>query len=547
MNTISVPVPNYVNDGNTLAEWLGYFWNRVYENPEFTRNMQQGQGLLSAQLYLDYLESLSLRDRNSVPVFHREKWKPLLIRKSQAGTGDGSLLRIGMTPTPVIGPQTGQTFVPDQTFQIGGSAAFTNAISYPFAGVAGVMTCIVDNILVPTVVLTQGVDFTVKDNTVFFLRSGDPFKLDFARRTFTNEAGEADQEIVLWASDVLIDRDYVYNFLGYVMGLKTESSEFYQRMLNSLWTLYNDGTPLQLLYSAVAAMLGEPTIVSPTETVDRIIDEADYRLVVTDKRVYRVSLSGVLRSSVVPGAVLNAGELLTETIRIYETLDPMKLTAANEYGTRIKTDVSSLFFDVSMLKSRLQFGIGATWDEVKIVSAGPDANGNAKLMFKIYGSDEDVTTFWSDFWTYCESQGIASQTCFSDYVNGIVLPATVGTVYGTVQPMEYFMRYFLKANAFIIVVDRDNLTEVPGDRDPMGLLALLHKALPAHVLMLVVERRGADTVNYDMDGLDSSLVKAYVKLLTTLSSYGYPSKVNMTYMDCRPRIKWIPVCKNRPS
>lgn len=543
MNTISVPIPNYVKNGSTLAEWMGYFWTRLYENPDFTRNFQNSQGLLSAQLYLDYLETLNIRDRHSVPVFHRERWKPITILQSQVNKGQAGLLTIGMDPNPVIGPQTSSDFVPGDIFDIGGMVDYAGTVNYPFSGLADVMTCITDSIIAPTVVLVRDVDFIIRDSTIFFLRNNDPFKRGFPQRKFINSDGTEDSEVLLWATDAVIDAQYIYNYIGYVMGIQSESNEFYNKMLNSLWDLYNDGTPISLFMSGVGAMLGEPTVISSIEVVDRIIEEDGVRMVITDRHVYRTKLSATLRSKIVPGAALMSGEFLTESIRIYTTLDPMKLAAVSEFGERLRTDVSSLFFDKSIFRSQLQFGIGADWELSDIVCAGFDANGNPKLKFKLYGNEEDIDMFWNDFWNYCENNGISSQTCFSDYIDGIVVPV-IGSVYGRVRPLEFFMRYFLKANAFIIVVEPDNIVSPPDNINPLELLTLLQDVLPAHIRMIVIEHKFAGVEDYDLSTLSETIIGSRSTTLNDSAKYGLPSVRNMTYIDKQPLKKWIPVCQN---
>jgi hypothetical protein len=543
MNTVSVPLPDFVKNGNTLTEWLGLFWTRIYENADFVQSFEHGQGLLAAQLYLDYLENIDLIDRNTVPVFHRERWKPIVIKRSDRGKGNANLLRVGMTPPPKVGPQpAGTPYVEGEVYKVGGHAEFTNATSYPLPdGLTDVMTCICDNIAVPKTVLIRGTDFIIRENTIFFLRNNDPFDDPNFPRRVTTEEGHEDEEILLWTVDALIDRDYVYRHLGYVMGLETESTEFYRKMINGLWDLYNLGTPISIVKSGLGALLGEPTIIHTREVVELIRPEDQYLKIVTDKEVYDVSLDATLREEVVVGAVLRAGEFLTETIRLYETLDPMKLAAANEYGERLRDDLYSLFFDDTLMRAPLRFGVGASWELSDIVNTGFDANGNPKLKCDLYGTASDIDAFWNDFWQYLEDHNISSETCFEAYLDDIVVPV-VGAVYGRVPPLEYFMRYFLKANAMVIVVERDRLTSGPTDRDPVGLLTFMQDVIPAHIFLFVVEQRHLEPEEYDMTLLGSEIERTYATDLASQAYPGGPSTVRMTYLDRPPIMRWIPQC-----
>jgi len=542
--TVTVPVGDFVQDGNLLAEWLGAFWSQIYENKELATHMQYGQGLLAAQLYLDYLESINLLDRRNAPPFHRERWNPITIKLSEANTGNAAMLRIGMDPTPIIGPQTSNSFVQGEVFKIGGHAEYTNAVSYPLDdSISDVLTSVVDNIITPETVLTRGTDFIVREGTIFFLRDKDPFDDSaFPVRTVVDDDGVEDQEILIWATDILIDRDYIYNYVGYILGLKTASNEFYQKLLNGVWDLYNFGTPISYFQSALGAILGEPTILGSSETVDVILTEPDHIQVITDARVYTLSPDATLRTSVITGATLTFGEFLTDTIRLYDTLDPMKLNAVSEFGEQLKTDVYSLFFGSAMLKADVQAGVAATWEVSDIVHAGTDANGNPKLKFTLYGTQDDIDAYWTNFWTYLEDNNLSSETCFEAYLDAIVVPVE-GAVYGRVAPLEYFMRYFLRANAMVVVVESSKLTSPPTDRSPVSLLSLVHETLPAHILLYVVEHVRPTPEEYDLTELDTDITQCLSLELASTASPGGPSAATLTYLDRRPKTKWLPVCQ----
>lgn len=538
MNTLSIDISSVTNNGQLLWQWLGQFWSKVYQNPELTKNLQYGQGLLSAQLYLDYVEGLSFVNRNVVPAFHRERWKPVRILKSQAGTGNAALLRVSASPAAVVGPQLTSDYVKGETFNVGGPVDFNGSVSYPIDGVKNVMVAVCNSILAPATVLVQGTDFTVVDSTIFFLREKDPFNdASFPTRNVSDTDGTVDQELILWCMDTLEDLDFVYKYLGYVFNVKMESSELYRNMINRIWDLHNLGTPVQLLQSAVGAILGEPTILNPEETVSLVLHDASNAVtqVITDKAVYTLPSTAVLRSVVSPGAVLKAGDFLSQTIRLYSNINPQQLGSCGEYGMRIKVDLPALFVGRTLLKSEVQYGVGASWELSDIVSAGTDSNGNPKLKFDLFGDTQDVDLFWNDFWAYLERNGMSSATCFADY-----LDPEPGYTYGRVAPLEYFMRYFLRPNMFVMVVESDNLT-VQG-RQNINSLALLQRVLPSHVLMMITVQRHVSETPYSLATVteDTTVAAAYVAADTARP--GGPSPLSLTYRDRSPILRWIPTC-----
>ena len=537
MKTVSAPVQNFVQDGDQLVNWLGLFWTQVFENAALVKSLEGGQALLAAQLYLNFVESLALTDRNNVPVFHRERWRPLVIKRAERDQGDAAALRVDMDPPVTIGPQVSDQYIQGTILKIGGSVALASAVQYPVAGIEDVMTCLVDNPVVPHTVLVRGVDFTVQNNTVLILRQKDPF--DSGKFPVAHLA--EDDEVVLWAADALVDQQFCYENLGYCLGIRAASSEFYRTLVNGLWDLYNQGTPLAWLYSGIGALVGEPTVVHPDETIKAIIQQADATLVATDREVYRVSPTATLRAGLQVGSVLQTGEFLTQTVRIYDTLDPMKMAACSEYGEQLRVDTFSLSFEPAMFRADLVHGLGATWEMSDIVWRGVDANGNPKLNFTLSGYQQDVDAFWADFWAYCERTGLSSGTCFAPYLYDTVKNVE-GAVWGKVAPLEYFMRYFLQYSAFVIVVERAHLTSPPEHVDPVGLLRLMRPVVPAHCLMFVVEYREPDAEQYDLSGTGETLVPLVAKIAEDSAVPGSRSSLRMTYRDRAPIVRMLAEC-----
>jgi hypothetical protein len=459
-----------------------------------------------------------------------------------------------MEPPPQIGPQDPESpYSPGKVFKIGGHAEYVEVVSYPLdPGVVDILTCIADNIILPDRVLTRGLDFFVRDNTLFFLRDSDPFESS----NFPTRVSDGDEEVLLWTSNSLIDKDYVYEHIGYALSIRRpRSTPFYKRMLNGLWDMYNMGTPISWFTSGLGAMLGEPTIQTDGEVVELILDEAKRKLVITDKAVYAVHKDATLRGKVVIGAALDTGEFLTETLRLYDTLDPMKLTAVSEFGERMRTDAYSLFFGRAFFESDLKLGLGASWESVPITKDGVDGNGDAQLRFKLYGLDSDIETFWSDFWARAEAQGYSSETCFQEYLDATVLPVD-GSVYGRISPLEYFMRYFLRGNAMIIMVERDKLALPDPDNDAFEALNYLKEVIPAHVAVFIIEQRNVGPETYDLDVVDPdaadydelggtrhTLAPTIATTTAEIIREGGPSATAMTYTVRPPIIRWIPTCK----
>lgn len=526
--------------GQDLYNWLGDFWRRVYKDPQFAKGLMDGFGLQAAQYYLDFLERINLLNRNHIPALHRERWRMVTLLRSQVGTGEAVRLKVGKDPMPVVGPQSGTAYERGKVFVVGGYGIYENAVSYPMPGIESVITCVTSNVINPGTVLVSGNDFVVEDGTIIFTNGVDPFNdPNFAKVTLHGDT--EDTAISIWCCDALYDKDYVYRFLSYVVGLRMESSEYAIGAVNALWDFYNNGASRLSLCKALGAILDEPVFTEDT-TITRIIEstaEQSY-IVETTSGVYTTPITSTLNPKIVPGAVLNAGEFLTDHVRMYGSVDPMRLAVTSPYGMRFVTDVSALQIDKTLLAAALERGIGIDWNSVPIVSEGTTELGISKLKFELYGSESDKTKFWEYFWNYCAEKGITSEACFSDYLNGIMSDVE-GTVRGYVKPMEFFLRYFLKYNALFVVVDRSRLSET--GRRSSALLSLIQRGLPAHTMLIMTERLTAGSEPYTLDELNETVSPTLVSVSNETARVGtVPTSTGLVYLDRKPVLRWVPEC-----
>lgn len=539
-DTTTLSLNSALSNGDTVFKWLGSFWKILFQDDLLIRRYTGGQGLLSSQLYLDFLETLNLYDRNTVPVFHRERWRMLVLKESQRNTGDAASLQLGGTYTPVVGPQSELPFQLGTTYLIGGSVVWEGATTYPLGdpSIAGIATAVTDDIVKPTKVLMRDVDFRIDQNTIIFLNNNDPFSLGFPVRSVVADDGTQDREVAIWVVDALFDKDYVYNFIGYVLQMRDKSSDFYAKYLNALWDMYNSGTSLAMFQSGIAAILDEPSVLEDAETIVTIL-YGDNIQVITDKNVYKLHSTSSLHPKLQVGSVLQKGDLLSDTIRIYNNIDPSRLSAGND-AARLQDDINALFLTPGFFRTKLRYGLGLSWQLEDITYHGNDANGNPKLSFTVYGDDADIQAFWQDFWQYCELNHIDGKACFDGHLHARLLPVD-GAVWGSVSPLEYFLYQFLKANMLFIAVDSAKLS-LRG-RQSMYLLGALRQVIPAHVCFLVVDRQTVSTETYDVGAMvTDDAVPALAHTLSDTAGANEYSKIRLAYKDAAPLAQLIPIC-----
>lgn len=534
--TVPIDLEKVVDNGELIHNWIGNLWNQIFKDRELVRANNAANGLLSTQLYLNFIETLKLLDRKAAPVFHRERWRSIVLKKSEQNKAKANAFQVGDSIVPRVGPNNHNILGGTPKAKLGGFSDIPGVTAYPIPeDIVDVIVSVTDSINTPSKIFIRGIDFEVSESSILFFNNNDPFLKGFPVLNTPDGL-----EVQIWATDVLFDKDFVYDFSGHVLGIREPSSEFYANYLNALWDIFNQGASIALFRSGIAAVLGEPYIQEEKETIEYIIDTANGgRQVITDAHVYNITPNAVLRSKIVIGAELGFGELLTENIRIYDNLDPTRLSANSEYFSRLRSDVPSISLDPAFFRARIEQGLSVTWDKVPLEFTGRDANGNPKLRFKIYGNSEDVETFWQDFWDYSEATGISGTACFPNELNATLLE-TVGATWGTVSPAEYFLYNFLKANFLVVVVDSSNLT-AQGKRN-MYRLGALHDAIPAHVTMLIVDRVDIPTDEYDMDIAEDSVFPIFSKKLSERAGPDEFIRSRLTYGDAKPIVHLIPKC-----
>lgn len=482
---------------NDLLKFLGSFWKNVHEDPDFVKGIQDIRGITLAQRYLDLLECLKLQDRKGLPVFHRELWKPLIIRKSTRNKARENELRVGQDITLEEGPQPSGKY-PGSTLRLGELANRDDYVFYPVdAEIETVVSGIANRVLNPSVSWRIGdgpEDVRYIDGTLVFPKALDPFNPEngfeiydlpvFLKDEEGKDTDESDQETVVWASDVLIDRNYVSEHLSYALGADCVSTEQAKRIVNAAWDAMTSGLTPENLRTLVAAMLDIPVIRESEETVTKVIDTADEKTVVTDAHTYSVYPKAKLRESVKAGAVLRRGDLLDESAKIYPMLtdvSPEKLRGLTEYADILKSDIPVITLPKTVLRTSTAHGISVDWTPVEVLTAGLDKNDHEKLYFELGGSEEDVQSFWKGVWDQAEKDNVDLREIFEAATEDDSASDT-----WEIAPAAFFLRYLIGANTAIVTLDHAQLRDVSAIRNEMYFNMLL-AVVPSGIRLFFIE------------------------------------------------------------
>lgn len=522
----SLSNPAYVDTADTLLRWMGMLWTGLSNDPGFVNQYMTAKGLIAAQLTVDMQEAAALTDRNTVPVHHRHRWAPIPLTLRERNTGKAAKLQLGDTYVPVIGPQVSDPFIRGAVAEIGRYYPLKGVTTYPLPDTwDDITTVLVDSLDNPQTVLIRNIDFYVEDSTLFLLHNTDPFESG----AFGVTGDGDDRTVLLWAADVTEDRNYISDFIGYVLGVGGTSTAGCRAYLNAVWDLYNNGAAYRIFRAALSALLFIPYILEDTETVEVVQDD----MVITDKHVYRIPDAAAIPSTILPGAVLHYGDALTAALRIYDNLMPDKAAVNAPADHTLRNDVPAFMLPSRFFASDIRYGLGLTWAATPVQQSGTDANGNPRLYFDIYGDARDITTFWQYFWDYCERHGIPS----SDYFKRYQSAGETAAGYGTIIPFEFFLDNFMKSNTMIIVLDTDMLSDAGYHN--AGNLVMLNSIVPANVYIAVLEHHTAGSEEY-REYNDAALAADSTAAVDVITPEGITA-AGLTYGDC-VTVRWVPVC-----
>lgn len=480
-------IPHVLHDeaAASVKDALGAFWSSVFRDQELVDALLAARVLSAAQMHIDVMEALSLRDHSGSPVFHREHWHPIVVRLSKRNTA--TALTVGMPDTPVLGRQAadGAVYLPNEVFVVGGNALYSKVNTYPIEAMKGcplvqVATALCDSVSAPRHVLSQGRDFSVERGVLVIRKEQDPFDAGGYRIV---EDGD-DRLAVLWACDAEFDRDNVSDFLGYPLGLHAPSTDAASRMLSALWDAVTLGlTPISL-NRVLGAVFTVPMVERDTVVESVTADGAD-SIVVTGDEVYRIETSRLSQEARTAGTALRAGSFLTDEISVYWGLSA--------------DDVAQLLDDGRLGRVVLPPGSVAGVDEAVVIESGVrDVEDGG--WFKLNDGDSADSPFW---------QAVFARTTEDERkALCVAMGATEeddGTVTGSVDPFKSLVPAVL-ANQIRVYTSRS----LPADPYAGLVLDYLQQLVPSYAsLMLTQEVDASD--KHDSLTLDlSSLVEPHV-------------------------------------
>lgn len=464
---------NTVTDGQFLYRSLGSFWANLFADKAALKGYTLGMAEELIQSYYNLVEVVKQFSVKDIDILHKERWKALLIKKSEFNAltvqaGDG--LVFGKQPIT-------DALYANKLFRVGYPKESSNAYSFkpPFS--VKKFGALANRILSPSLLLLPGIDIIFKDDALLFNKnlftdSNIPraklITADGTQATYTDTAGNviADEFIVLWLYNVEQDNQELYNNFGVLFDLRLPTSQNYKDLLKALMNLAVEGPTIVALNKALAALMDVPIIIEPNETVEDIYDLRDYTYIVTDKNVYRSPIAYQLYKSIVVGATLHAGDILTDNARLYDTaIDP-------SWWTReVATDKLGFASHVFAASPKRQLFFSNTSLNTPALITYAAATG--RIVFPL-----DAT-----------KNTAADIRAFQDYINlpenkTIIMTAlglTASAPAVAINPLDFVFGNFFKNNSLFLRVLFYSDTQISSF---FNLLGEIRAYLPPHVYLL---------------------------------------------------------------
>lgn len=473
--------PTQLDDKGQILRLLGGFWEEVYTGNDYLAEALKGRCNLTKQTFERLQEAIDCRSRLDIPVFRKEYWLELTMKKSViAGLANnyGEESYYGTTAASYGRRSSGFSFFYPLPEEIVDCPIITNRISSP------------------STVLFRNLDFYIDSANHRLFFAENPFNND----SFAHQTTEGDEEIVLWLQLPRIDKEYLYSHFGYVIGLWAKSSQPYKDLLNNVYDSMVLGTSMGKTLDGIAATTGIP-LAKGNETVEDITYDRNNLLVITNKNVYKFNKNSQAVVSI--GDSLRVDQEMTDGILVHEF-------NRGEVPESLKgLNLSKRYMGIQYIGD-----IGFNNEEVP-VDFEYDSNGKAKMSFYLGGHPFDVEAFWDD----THKRGLAMAMTLADAFDnrpvkyGEPGPTNVPSV---INPLKFLAENVLRNGAFLVKIKAGSVR--PGFAG-IENITYLRNLIPPHTTMfLLIDLQDIEEEVLQADYEDTEEIGSFTGMGTTFET-----------------------------
>jgi len=487
-------------DGQYLYRSLGSFWTKIFHDRNVLKGYTLGMAEELIQSYYKLEEAVMQYSIKTIPLYTREKWKPIVIKKSEFNKAPFKFETDGVVFG--IQPDT-DSYYNGQVFRFGFPKETGSNHTYSFTPKDKIAKfgAVANRLIDPSILLIPGGDVVLKQGTLFF--NTDLFNNDYIPRAkligelnepslYVDDNGntQEDEFIILWMYHAEIDNDTLYANFGTVLDIYLPTTESYKLVLQAIFNLAVEGPTITALRTIFSAFANAPVVIESREVVEDIYNDAHYNYVITDKNVYKLALDRKVNPVIEINAVLYAGDPITQDVKIVDsTID--HAWWHSEVATNKVAFASHVF--AANVKSQLFFENALRQVSLDVTTTYTDAGPvlSRKLTFPVLGTPEDVEAFqkYINQEDYTSTEGKLVKGNKSTLIEKMQFNKNV-TASTTINPLDYVFGNLFKNNTLLLKLDFYSNDEL---QLFFSLLPNVREYLPPHVYLIIYLKLNLDS------------------------------------------------------
>ena len=177
-----------------ISQLFGSFWTETYPARSQVLAIAKGVAELSQQAAQDTQELINAVSRETIDPNHRERWYPLVLRRSELNATAGSILRYGASAVYGEQPSGGHYYFGVPT---------TDLFKFPIPANLKAFAYMANRIGTPGKVWIPGVDIMLTDDVLIFREN--PFDDPAVAIDTVPLSADSDVVATLWLCDAMFE------------------------------------------------------------------------------------------------------------------------------------------------------------------------------------------------------------------------------------------------------------------------------------------------------------------------------------------------------
>lgn len=443
-----------------ISQLFGSFWTETYPARSQALAIAKGVAELSQQAAQDTQELINAVSRETIDPDHRERWYPLVLRRSELNATTGSILRYGTSAVYGEQPSGGYYYFGVPT---------TDLFKFPIPANLKAFAYMANRIGTPGKVWIPGVDIMLTDDVLIFREN--PFDDPAVAIDTVPLSADSDVVATLWLCDAMFDTGNVYTQFGFVHNIDPSLPSQIQRDgVLAVSRSIVGGTSQETLKELLSAGTGVPHVLTDEIVVDVISSPATQ--VITDKTVHTVPTGSQI--SYTAGDIIPAGAFVT---------DDVALTAFSR--DIIPNWLYGLHLTAGLVDPKFGNNLALVNEEVPVLAS--TLNGNTYVEFPLGVDTVNAKRFFDEVHT----RGIAGNKLLAEYLEDAYeqLPHNI-------NPLQFFITNWFRGTLLVV-----HVSNVAVNNDKWLLLQHLRRITPPNlVLVILIDIAAATTGIVPGDG-----------------------------------------------